>query len=71
MLTLVIGARAVGSIVDAGRADRVLRLHSSESHPLGIECEVDEQELDIWDATSEKTEDVEEEADEERDGAYG
>jgi hypothetical protein len=28
-------------------------------------------ELEVWEAVSEKTEEVEDEADEERDGAYG
>jgi hypothetical protein len=46
----------------------VLELHSSDSHVEGHDVELV---LDAWDAASEKTEEVEEEADEERGAAYG
>jgi hypothetical protein len=65
------GANAAGSTVATGAACRGLELHSSDCHPSNTECDVDEVELDVWDAASEKTEEVEEEADEERDEAYG
>jgi hypothetical protein len=74
VLTLVMGAkvdRLAGSTIDAGANCLVLELHSSESHPLEAEWSVNKLEFDAWEAESEKIEEVEEEADEEREGAYG
>ena len=74
VLTLLIGAnedKLEGSTVAAEAACRDRELHSSESHPMGMECDVEELELDTRDAASENTEEVEEDADEEREEAYG
>jgi hypothetical protein len=74
VLTLVIGAnefKPEGSTVDPGRTGRVVLDHSSDSHIETWDRAVDELEVDTWDATSEKTEEVDDEADDEREEAYG
>lgn len=49
-------------------ACRDLKLHSSDSHTEWVD---EELVLDVCDATSEKTDEVEDDADEEREEAYG
>ena len=61
-------AKRTGSMVTADATWPVLELHSSDSQVEGHDVELV---LDACDAASEKTEEVEEEADEERGAAYG
>lgn len=70
MLTLLMGWKAdklAGSTAEVG-ATWLLAVHSSDSHAEWHDVELA---LDACDAASEKTEEVEEEADEESVAAYG